>query len=185
MAKYAVSVGDREYQVEVGHAGLWVDGKPVSLELLSLNGNGLHLLRREAESTELYFKALPGRSTAGNNGYEICVHGHHLLAHVDPTGRRQRRAADDVGAGDVVAPMPGLVVDLLVAEGQGVEQGEVLVIQESMKMQMQLRAPFAGRIEALPVEPGQRVEKGALIARVVAPARGALDLEISDEGGGR
>ncbi len=185
MTKYAVSVGDQEYQVEVGAAGLLVDGQPVSFELTSLNGNGLHLLRRGAESTELYFKTMPGGGPGGNNGYEICVHGHHLLARVDPASRRSRRAGQETVAGDIVAPMPGLVVDLLVEKGQRVEQGEVLLIQESMKMQMQLRAPFAGRIEALQVEPGQRVEKGALMARVVASAQEALDGESPSEGGGR
>ncbi len=64
--------------------------------------------------------------------------------------------------------MPGLVVDVLVQAGQAVEQGDVLLTQESMKMQMQLRAPFAGRVKAVHVAPGEQVDKGALMVEVRA-----------------
>jgi len=43
MTHYAVSVGDREYKVEVQDSGLLVNSEPVAFELTSLNDNGLHL----------------------------------------------------------------------------------------------------------------------------------------------
>jgi biotin carboxyl carrier protein len=62
--------------------------------------------------------------------------------------------------------MPGLVVDVLVAPGEMVQEGDVLLVQESMKMQMQLRASCAGRVAALRVCAGDQVEKGAVLAQV-------------------
>jgi biotin carboxyl carrier protein len=50
--------------------------------------------------------------------------------------------------------MPGLVVDVPVAEGQPVATGEVLVILESMKMEQELRAEWGGTVRSVHVQPG-------------------------------
>ncbi|MGC9467044.1 MAG: acetyl-CoA carboxylase biotin carboxyl carrier protein subunit [Anaerolineae bacterium] len=159
MTKYAVSVGDQQYQVEVHDSHLLVDGEPVPFELTSLNGNGLHLFRQGERSTEMYF------TPTGRDGYQIFVDGHHLTARVDRahlTPRRGRTAA----VGDVTAPMPGLIVDVLVEVGEHVDADQILLIQESMKMQMQFRAPVPGEIEMVKAAIGDQVDKGALLVRV-------------------
>jgi biotin carboxyl carrier protein len=56
--------------------------------------------------------------------------------------------------------MPGLVVAIPVAEGQTVQQGETLLVLESMKMQNELKAPRDGVINRVWVQPGQSVEQG-------------------------
>ena len=160
MTHYAVSVGDREYNVEVQDSGLLVNGEPVAFELTSLNGNGLHLFRHAEQSTEMYFK------TSDHSDYEVLVDGRCLVARVDPAYRRSRRSCEPSAAGEVVAPMPGLVVDVLVQVGQTVEEGQSLLVQESMKMQMQLRAPCAGRVVEVSIKAGDQVGKGASLVRV-------------------
>lgn len=171
MTTYAVSIGQREYRVEIGESHLLVDGEPVVFELMSLNGNGLHLFRRDERSTEMYFKsAEPDSGPAPGMHYEVVVNGCSLLARVDSAQRRARRAQANVDVGDMVAPMPGLIVEVLVEAGQAVQEGDVLLIQESMKMQMQLRAPIDGRVADLRVTPGEHVEKGALLVRVAEEA---------------
>ena len=69
-------------------------------------------------------------------------------------------ATDTLGAFDVKAPMPGLVVRVEVSEGQVVEIGEGLVVVEAMKMENELRALHKGVVEAVHVRAGDRVEKG-------------------------
>jgi biotin carboxyl carrier protein len=157
---YAVSVGDREYHVEVQGSHLFVDGERLEFELTSLNGNGLHLFRQGARSTEMYLK------TVSDSDWEIHVHGRTVTAQVDSAhcARRRNRAAQ--AAGDITAPMPGLVVDVQVVAGQTVEQGDVLLVQESMKMQMLLRAPFRGRVGSVRVAAGAQVDKGALLVQL-------------------
>lgn len=162
MTRYAVLVGDQEYNVEVLESGLLVNDEPVAFELASLNGNGLHLFRREEQSTEMYFK------TSDHSDYEVLVGGHCLVTRVDLAHRRLRTGRDSAAAGQVGAPMPGLVVDVLVRAGDEVEEGQVLLVQESMKMQMQLRAPCAGRVADVSVQPGDQVGKGDALVRVVA-----------------
>lgn len=157
---YVVSIGGSAYNIEVGDSELWVNGEPVAFEMASLNGNGLHLFRRGVESMELYFK------TTDHADYEVSVDGQHLMARVDPANRRRPTAKAMDASGAVRAPMPGLIVDVLVEIGQCVEQGQPLLTQESMKMQMQLRAPCAGRVTAITVSPGEQVAKDAALVHV-------------------
>ncbi len=165
MSSYAVSIGEREYTVKIGPDRIFVDGEPVACELTSLNGNGLHQLSRENQRVEVYLNALP-RST-----YEILIGGRRVIARVDPAHRRRRAGSGASAAGDLVAPMPGLVVDVITREGDVVEKGQLLVVQEAMKMQMQLRAPCTGTVEQLAARAGEQVEKDALLVRVTPPAR--------------
>ena len=67
-----------------------------------------------------------------------------------------------VGSGPLTlkAPMPGLVKDVLVTEGERVEQGTPLLVLEAMKMNNQIRSPRAGLVLNLAVVPGQRLTRG-------------------------
>jgi len=55
-------------------------------------------------------------------------------------------------------PMPGKIVNVAVQEGQEVQQGQVLLILEAMKMQNEIPAPAAGVVKKVHVKPGQNVE---------------------------
>ena len=61
--------------------------------------------------------------------------------------------------------MHGLVVEVPVHTAIRVEKGQTLVVLESMKMQMQLRSPRPGKMAKVTVQPGNQVEKGALLVQ--------------------
>lgn len=61
------------------------------------------------------------------------------------------------------APMPGLIKQLLVTEGQAVKKGDVLLILEAMKMENALKAAADGEVKKIAVVEGQAVEKGQLL----------------------
>jgi biotin carboxyl carrier protein len=65
------------------------------------------------------------------------------------------------------APMPGLVVTILVTEGQSIKKGQVLLILESMKMQNELKSPRDGVIGRLRVKPGETVEQKQTLLSVM------------------
>jgi 3-methylcrotonyl-CoA carboxylase alpha subunit len=85
---------------------------------------------------------------------------------VDPVARAQRGA----GAGEAVAtaPMPGIVVKIMVAAGDAVHKGQPLLVIESMKMQTEIAARRAGTVERLYVVEGQTFDRGARLVALVA-----------------
>lgn len=71
------------------------------------------------------------------------------------------------GDGAILAPMPGRIVSVEVAEGQAVTAGQKLLVLEAMKMEQALLAPFDGVVETLTATPGAQVQVDALLAKVV------------------
>jgi acetyl-CoA/propionyl-CoA carboxylase biotin carboxyl carrier protein len=84
-------------------------------------------------------------------------------------GDRLRIAERDAG-GELRAPMPGAVVAVHAAEGTLVARGDVVLVMESMKMELEITAPLDGTIVALRVGAGDQVALGAVLASV-APTR--------------
>lgn len=64
---------------------------------------------------------------------------------------------------EIHAPMPGLVLDVLVTAGDVVEAGNGLIVLEAMKMENELKSPSAGRVASIHVNPGDPVAKGELL----------------------
>jgi glutaconyl-CoA/methylmalonyl-CoA decarboxylase subunit gamma len=159
MTLYRVMVGKREYSVEVSGSQLSVNGEHFPAKLTPVNELGLFQLWRGEIKRELHLHRR-------GNTFSVLAMGRYLLAQVEKaTGKDHQNAQES--AGDVRAPMPGIVVRTSVESGQMVEQGQVVVVVESMKMQMEFRAPVAGRVESVAVKPSDQVNKGVLMVRIV------------------
>lgn len=68
--------------------------------------------------------------------------------------------------GLVKAPMPGMVVESFVSEGQAVGESDTLLLIESMKMQIELKPSVAGVVKAIKVATGDSFEKGQVLIEV-------------------
>ncbi len=108
------------------------------------------------------------RAVADGAKRALHVDGHTLEYEVaPPAGSRsaQIRAVER----DLTAPMPGVVTQVLVHDGEAVAAGQALVIVEAMKMEHVVRAPRAGTVRALRVRQGEQVESGAVVAEMGPP----------------
>lgn len=74
-------------------------------------------------------------------------------------------AAPAGGAGDVVAPMPGTVLKLAVADGAQVKAGDTVLILEAMKMENEISAPCDGTV-TFNVKAGETVDTDAVLASI-------------------
>ncbi|MCC7465617.1 MAG: biotin/lipoyl-binding protein [Saprospiraceae bacterium] len=63
----------------------------------------------------------------------------------------------------VKAPMPGLVLNIMVAPGQSVQKGDTLLILEAMKMENVIKAAGDGTVKKIATQKGTAVEKGQLL----------------------
>jgi 3-methylcrotonyl-CoA carboxylase alpha subunit len=99
----------------------------------------------------------------------VMIHGrgHKLTLH-DPDAAAER----EVGAGSLVAPMPGKVVAVMVEAGAEVKKGAPLLVLEAMKMEHTILSPRDGRIAMVHYEAGALVSEGAQLV--------ALEPEPSD-----
>lgn len=64
---------------------------------------------------------------------------------------------------DVKAPMPGLILDVNVSEGDEVKEGDYLLVLEAMKMENALTAPIDGKVKTISVSKGDKVDKNQLL----------------------
>jgi len=94
--------------------------------------------------------------------------------------------ADDVASGSLLAPMPGTVVRVAVAEGDAVEAGQTVLVLEAMKMQHTVTAPQAGTVIRMSVQPGAQVAANEVLAVVSARSTDGegdpVDVPTQEEG---
>ena len=79
------------------------------------------------------------------------------------SGSKKAESANPVGGSSVDAPLPGLVLDVKVSEGQAVDAGQVLVILEAMKMENEIVAPDSGTVAQVRVAKGDSVSAGDVL----------------------
>lgn len=86
----------------------------------------------------------------------------------DPRAWQGRRhgTVEAEGRQQIMAPMPGKVIRVLVHAGDEVEAGQGLVVVEAMKMQNEIRSPKAGTVERLSAQEGQPVNAGEVLCVV-------------------
>jgi propionyl-CoA carboxylase alpha chain len=107
---------------------------------------------------------------------EFAVARTGTASHVDcPAGSavfeevpRFTEPGERLATGSLVAPMPGSVLRVAVAEGERVDAGQLMFTLEAMKMEHPVHAPAAGTVTAVRVATGTQVEAGAVLA-VVTP----------------
>ena len=104
---------------------------------------------------------LPGES------FEVTLRGtSYDVAIVDPKRLRsgQTAAAHHAGAAEIVSPMPGKIVRVLVKAGANVAAGDGVIVVEAMKMQNEMKAPKAGVVISINAKEGATVNAGDVLA---------------------
>jgi pyruvate carboxylase subunit B len=158
--KYHVTLNGRTVEIVVTGDRVLFDGVEYHAELRQVAGTPLRLLLVDGRAWSLAV------APAGRGQWVIHKWGERHEAEV--LDERARHVRSLVGEGSahpgpqlLKAPMPGLVVRVLVRPGQTVTAGEGLVVLEAMKMENELKAAGPGVVDRVEVATGQVVEKGS------------------------
>ena len=114
--------------------------------------------------------------SAGSGELHLWLDGDLHIFRLAESRRRGGAAGADV-SGDILAPMPGAVLNVLVAEGEQVERNQTVVVMESMKMELLITAPRDGVVRRVSVQPGQQVERGMRLMELERATAGGMDPE--------
>jgi acetyl/propionyl-CoA carboxylase alpha subunit len=115
---------------------------------------------RAADATARFAVAMQGEAVL------LAADGQAHRVLIRPTIEAASSAKAVAGGPRLVAPMPGLVMSVMVAVGERVEAGQVMVIMEAMKVNMRLAAPIAGRIARITCGVGDVVRGEDLLIEI-------------------
>lgn len=155
---YFANIAGRDFQIEIlSETEVIVNGTLRKIDYHTLKGGSSCSLLVDGKSFE-------PNTFQENGGWEILLSGRKYSVQVEDERERQLRLASgesspQQGRYVLYSPMPGLVIDIPVKEGDQVQQGDVLVILESMKMQNELLAPRAGKVSRIQTTLNANVER--------------------------
>lgn len=156
----------RTYELVVDESGLiQVGDQSLCADLQSIGSLDLYSLLLDNKSYEVHVQETERHgyrvmiSSQGYEGYEVQVLDERTYRASQVSGAIAGAAGDSA----IKAPIPGLVVKVLVAEGDEVAAGQTLVILEAMKMENELRAPRPGVVATIKAKPGNSVNQGDVL----------------------
>ncbi len=164
--KYISTINDNEYLIEiVDEHNIIVNGTQLKVDFNSVSGQPVYSLLVDGKSFE-------GFVYPGETEWEVLLMGRQFPVMVEDEREKRLRAAggssvSDTGEYHLKAPMPGMVVSIPVEEGQEIEQGQVIVILESMKMQNELKSPRDGTVGRIRVKAGKSVEQRQTLLSII------------------
>jgi biotin carboxyl carrier protein len=173
LVKYHVVVEGRSFEVEIHEDGsVWVDRRLCDVDLTEADGQPCHSLLLDNRSFETQVR--PGE----NGEWQVVVAGRPYRTSIDPPPEcasarggalcppPDQAAAAPHARAQVKAPLPGVLVEVRVADGDYVDEGDVVAVLESMKMHLELCSPRAGVVSALAAQAGHEVDLGEVLAIV-------------------
>lgn len=158
--------GARKHTVELEPSGagynVILDGQPIQADAALIAPSTVSVLIG-GQSFEVHVTpSLDGQLKLQSGPHEFTVELQ------DPRAWQGRRhgTLEAKGRQQIIAPMPGKVIRLLVTTGEEVEAGQGLIVVEAMKMQNEIRSPKKGKVERMQVKEGQAVNAGDVLCVV-------------------
>lgn len=164
---FTVTVAGKEkHKLVFDHKSAWtgsINDKPFSCDVISIESGRFHVLRdNHSYEVEIVDADIASKTMV------VKINGHsYPLAITDKFDELLHNMGMDklitAKINELKAPMPGLVLNVLVEEGQQVKKGDPIVVLEAMKMENILKSPADVTIKKISVKKGVAVEKGQVL----------------------
>jgi len=160
---HKATINGKEFQVESGTRAKTINGKQFEADIFEIRDGKFHVIRNHKSFTAEIIDV-------NHEEKKVSVKINHSIYHVLVKDKYDELLHDlglDAGnarqAGDVKAPMPGLVLNVMVEPGQKIQKGDAIVVLEAMKMENILKAAADGEIKKIHVKRGDKVEKNQVM----------------------
>ncbi len=166
---YTIKVNSsKEFKTEIKHQNQTrfsgeINGSLFDIDIIPIKDGLYHILNKNTSYTLELVKALPDEKKLqvkiNNTNYFLDVKDKYddLLHSLGLDNLATKKV------NDVKAPMPGMVLNILVEEGQTIKKGDALIVLEAMKMENILKSPTDGVIKKIAAIKGTAVEKNQLL----------------------
>jgi biotin carboxyl carrier protein len=156
--RYVTVVEGRTFTIEIQKDQIIVDGQAHNIDLRRVEPLSLYSLLVGNRSHELLIEEQ-------REAYGVMLEGKLYSVRVQQERTRDRATpgapiSTEASQTAIEAPMPGRVLKVLADAGHTKRAGEILIVLESMKMQIELRCPQDGIIQAIHVAPHEHVTQG-------------------------
>lgn len=164
--QFETTIGESVFDIllNLKESDATVNDKPVDFEIL------------QSDETQLLFRSghhlyKVNNITVDGGSVECTVNGKWIQADLKDEQqllleRMGFKAFAEKSVGELQAPMPGKILELMISEGEEVELGDPVAILEAMKMENELKAPCSGTISSVSVTTGTNVEKNQLLLEI-------------------
>ncbi|TAH20415.1 MAG: biotin/lipoyl-binding protein [Cytophagales bacterium] len=160
---FKISVNQSVFEIEKDKESLRINGEPLVWDIEKMGEDEFHILYQDRSYSAEIVKA-----DYAEKSFTVKINGNtYQLAAQD----RFDLLLEKLGMGkavsqklnDLKAPMPGLIMEVLVKEGDVVKKGDSLLILEAMKMENIIKSAGEGTIKAVKIQKGERVEKNHVL----------------------
>ena len=153
--KYNVIVDEQSFELTKNDA--------THLDAVQLSNKKLHILKDnqafQCELLEADFSDNTVTVAVNGNKYRVKIEDEYDLL----IKKMGLTVVNSTKIDNIKAPMPGLIIDVLVEPGQEIEKGTPLLILEAMKMENVLKADGEGIVKSIEITKGQAVDKGQIL----------------------
>ncbi|MFL5764930.1 MAG: biotin/lipoyl-containing protein [Bacteroidia bacterium] len=163
MLKVKVNNKDEHTVVLESNTGGTIDGKAFEWDLIEVKSGSFHIIKDDRSYNVEVIKA-----DRSEKSFIVSVNGNKYTIGVKDKYDELLKSLgfDNLNASkvnEIKAPMPGLVLDIRVAEGEAVKKGDPVLVLEAMKMENIIKSPTDGTVKKISVKKGQAVEKNQVM----------------------
>jgi biotin carboxyl carrier protein len=157
---YKATINGKQFEITEADDKLFVNGESVDLNSTQVSDGYFHILLKNksyrAEVVKVDYSTKAFTFKINGKIYPVVLKNKFdlLLEKMGMSGNATSKV------NNIKAPMPGLIIDLRVKEGDQVNTGDTLIILEAMKMENSIKSPGQAQVKSVKVKKGESVEKG-------------------------
>jgi len=159
---YKAKCGSQIFDIVLSDQEILINGKPFSWDLVKIDHKEFHIIHKHKSYRAFIVEEKDRKKIIvkiNNSKYEVELQDKFdlLLEKMGMTNGSTGRV------NSIKAPMPGLIIDLKVKEGDVVKLNDPLIVLEAMKMENIIKSSGEGTVKVVKVKKGQSVEKSQVL----------------------